>query len=439
MIGRDKIVNNLSFMAIVQLLNYIFPIITIPIVARALGPELLGFIGYTTAIVAYFIIIVNYGFDLTAVRRASRLENDDDLNKIFSQVIFSKFILCMIASIIFYGCYLLLWQEQELSLLYLITYLSCLALVFNCNWVFQYKQNLKFVAILSFIFRCISTFFIILMIKEKSDILIYALVINLVNFLTFFCGFYVVKYKYKLSFSLPYFSNCIQIMKEDRFIFYSAVITNLYTSTGIVLLGYFVNKTEVGFYTSAQSIIFLAQNVVLGALNPVFYPIYARAFHEDTSTAIELIKRILPVNIFISLIVLLMLLLFGPLAVYLMYGVSFMPSISILLILSFGLFLKFYGAVFGGQIMLNLNMDSIFVRIQMFVSIFSVLLNILGLYFGFKATWVALVWVLSEFLITLAQYFYLRYKGYSLLSWNMLRLSSLRQGLNIILGKNTNA
>ncbi|MFU8928253.1 oligosaccharide flippase family protein, partial [Acinetobacter puyangensis] len=246
-------------------------------------------------------------------------------------------------------------------------------------------------------------------------------------------GFCISIRKYELKIEKINFNQCLEILKEDRYIFYSAIITNLYTATGIVLLGAFGSTKDVGFYVAAQSIVLLAQNVVLGALNPVFYPIFSKAFHESRDNAIELIKKIIPVNIYISLIVLVGMLVFGPFLILLMYGGDFFESILMFIILCFGLFLKFYGAIFGGQIMLNIAMDNIFVRIQIYTSILSVVLNTIGLYyFDLDGKWVAGVWVFSEFLITASQYFYLKYKGYSMFSWNMLRISSFVSGLKLV-------
>lgn len=52
--------------------NYVFPLITIPIVARIFGPEKLGLINYIAAIVGYFSLVVSYSFNFTGVRRVTR-------------------------------------------------------------------------------------------------------------------------------------------------------------------------------------------------------------------------------------------------------------------------------------------------------------------------------------------------------------------------------
>jgi len=47
----NKILKNFSYLGVVQILNYALPIITIPLVSRALGVEKIGLISYIFSII----------------------------------------------------------------------------------------------------------------------------------------------------------------------------------------------------------------------------------------------------------------------------------------------------------------------------------------------------------------------------------------------------
>ena len=66
---KKLLIKNIASLGVVQIVNYIFPLITIPYISRIIGPTGLGTINYITAVVAYFTVIVGYGFDLTATRK----------------------------------------------------------------------------------------------------------------------------------------------------------------------------------------------------------------------------------------------------------------------------------------------------------------------------------------------------------------------------------
>ena len=69
--------------------------------------------------------------------------------------------------------------------------------------------------------------------------------------------------------------------------------------------------------------------------------------------------------------------------------------------------------------MVNLGMDHLFFKNQLYVAIFSILLTILVLPYGAGMT-SAIILVASEIMITAYQYYCLKSKGYQLFNLDML-------------------
>ena len=88
---------NVASLGILQLANYIIPIIIIPFVVRALGVEIFGKVSYAQNIITYLTIVVNYGFEYSATQDVAI--NRDDRNKlstVFWTTIRFKFCLLLI-------------------------------------------------------------------------------------------------------------------------------------------------------------------------------------------------------------------------------------------------------------------------------------------------------------------------------------------------------
>jgi len=86
--------NALSLYAL-QFGNYAVPLATVPYLVRVLGPEKFGIVAFGQGLMAYFSLVVNYGFDWSATRKIAVHRDDrDGVNRIVSSIWAAKTLLC---------------------------------------------------------------------------------------------------------------------------------------------------------------------------------------------------------------------------------------------------------------------------------------------------------------------------------------------------------
>lgn len=427
-----KHIKNIFYMLSVQLANYAFPIITIPIVSRVFGPEKIGLINYIAAVIAYFSLLVSYSFNFTGVRRITR--NRDKAKEIFSIIFATQGVILIFCCLIFTLFLFVLKDFRENFYLSVITFSSCISMLFTQNWFLQANNDFKLIAKISFLSKLLSFVLILLLIKNPSDILIYAAILNVTNLMTAMFVFFIVIKKYNINLKLPRLSSCMLYLKEDRNLFFSSVVTNVYTTTGIVILGALGTKIDVGYYTSAQKLIDVTRSIVLMPITQIIFPLLSEKFGKNQKDGILAVRKLMPTFILISVAVLISINLFRDVIVRVIFGEQFMAVIPLITILSFGLFAVFYGVIIGGQVMLNLGLDRAFLNIQIIISVISLIVNAIAIPKG-GAIVTASVWSISEVIISLYQIIYLKRLGITVITWKMLSITEIIGSIKYVFKK----
>lgn len=427
-----KNIKNISYMFLVQSANYLFPLLTIPIVARAFGPEKLGSLNYITAIIGYFILIASYSFNYTGVRRLTR--NRIKSSDIFSTIFTSQLYLVIACTFVFSICVVIINPLRNDILLSIIIFTSCIAVLFTQNWFLQAYSDFKTIAMLSFCYRFVSFILIILFVKDSSDVMLYAAIINVGTLIFSLVCFAITLRKYNIKLYISPLKNCLDYLREDKYLFLSGVVTNLYTTTGIVMLGALSSNQEVGYYTSAQKLIDVTKSIMIMPISQIIFPILSEKFGRSRDEGIVAVRSIMPSLVAFSILMLIFMVSLSDVIVKIIFGDEFIDASPMMAVLSFGLFAVFYGIIIGGQVMLNLGMDKSFVMIQVVVSVISLGANYLILPFGGGMT-TSLIWVASEFIISIYQIIVLKMSGVVVIGFWCLNPKSIINSIKYILRK----
>ncbi len=87
----------------VQISGYVLPLITLPFLARVLGPSNFGLTALGTAVVLYFVVVTEWGFAITGTKQIAIAQDDlAEVSKTYSTIMACKvslMALCFVAMI----------------------------------------------------------------------------------------------------------------------------------------------------------------------------------------------------------------------------------------------------------------------------------------------------------------------------------------------------
>lgn len=225
---NKKIVENFSYLSIIQLLNMLIPLLIFPYLIRALGSSTYGLVIYAQAVMGYFVVLINFGFNITATKEISiHKENKNKLNKILSSVLIIKGLLFIISIIVLsFLIFIIPEFHQQKTLFYLTLWMCFYEFIFPVYY-FQGIEEMKYITIITLISRLVFLIFVFVLISKPNDYLLVpiingtgAIVAGVISQIILlrkgvkykWQKFYVLKYYLKKSYvmALAYASNTLK-------------------------------------------------------------------------------------------------------------------------------------------------------------------------------------------------------------------------------------
>lgn len=406
---------NFGSLTIIQAANFLVPFITLPIIVRIIGPDKFGILNFLLAIVTYFALLINYGFDYSATRIiAQNADNQQIINAVFSKIFFAKILLFIISIILFLMLVFLLPQLKKNPVISFFCFVGTFSNVFLPNWLFQGKQQLPKAAIFNLAFKIVASLLMILVIRKSSDYGRFALLTSASQLIVGWLLFVYAIKKFNISWIRVHFIDIMSLLYQDRMIFISTLMISIYTTSNIVILGLMRPDNEVGIYTAAARMIGVVQTLTLLPLSQTLFPYISKAFAAGKETGIQEIKKIFPLISVFTIILSLLLFVFAPLIIHILFGIAFNNAITILRILSFNPFIISISNLMGVQTILNLKKDKTFLNITIIGSGLSIILNVIFTYF-FAYYGTAISWVITEIMIVISMSLVLKKEGIELI------------------------
>ncbi len=340
----STLVANFGYLSLLQIAGYIFPLITMPYLARVIGVEGFGKIAFASAVVVWFQTISDWGFNYTATRDvAKNREDKEKVSKIFSNVLWARILLMVVSFILLLITIFIVPKFKENYAILLVTFLLVPGHIMFPDWFFQAMERMKYITILNLLSKLLFTIAVFIFIKNKSDYILQPLFTTLGYLVSGVIAMYIIVQKWQIKVLRPNFSSVINTIKGSTDVFVNNIMPNLYNSFSIMLLGFFGGPTSNGLLDAGSKFVNISQQF-MNVITRTFFPFLSRRIDKHS-----LYTRI---NLLVAFVFSILLFIFAPLIIKLFFTEEFYSSVVVLRIMSISILFLSLSNVYGTNYMI---------------------------------------------------------------------------------------
>ena len=183
--GEDRaLILNFGSLAGAQAISLIIPLLIYPYLISIIGVANFGMVALAQSLVTFFVIVVDYGFNLTGNRDASRNRSDPKkLSLILSTVLSVKIVLTLLSFLLLSVLVFAVPKFRVEYELFLWSFAVVIGQTSLSNWLFQGIEQMKYVVYANLIAKIGFVIMILLMIRVESDYLYVNLYWGVAHFL----------------------------------------------------------------------------------------------------------------------------------------------------------------------------------------------------------------------------------------------------------------
>ncbi len=179
---RKVILANFLSLSTLQAITYVLPIIVLPYVIRAIGPEKFGLVSFAQAFVQYFLILTDYGFSLSATRELSLCRQDkSEVSRIFSTVMTVKIILAALSFCVLWLVVSTVPRFKQDWLVYVYSFGIVIGQTLFPVWFFQGTERMKYIAVINIAAGITFASLVFIFVRGASDYLLIPLFYSAVS------------------------------------------------------------------------------------------------------------------------------------------------------------------------------------------------------------------------------------------------------------------
>ena len=372
--GVRKIAINTISLGISEIVTKISQFLIFVFIARILGASIFGRFNFAYAFSIIAVLFMDMGINYMLIRDMAKNRS------LVSKYLVNSFAIKIALSIItFIIAFLILnaadYQKETRVLVYILVLFAFLKsfteLLFS---VFKAYEAMHYEAILKILRMLAALAFGLLAISLYKDIILLSVIFLAIEAVIFILSFFIILSKFeKIRLSFDYeFSK--KIFRSAVPFSLSMIFASIYFYIDSIMLSLMKGDSAVGIYSAAYNIT-LAILFIPGMYVFAIYPVLSKNFDKFRDKVVLIYERSFKYMYIIGLPISIGFYVLARNIILFVYGKEFFPSVIVLKLVSWFVFVKFVSFITG--IMLSVHMQRLRTLAQGITAILNLALNLL--------------------------------------------------------------
>jgi O-antigen/teichoic acid export membrane protein len=383
-------------------MNILTPLITLPLVVRALGNDGMGKIAIASSILSYFMILGSMGLTSYGNKVIAKENTKENLTASFNRVLNLQLLYTTISMLVF--LLYISFLGFDLKSILLICLLQLFASYLDFTWFFYGINQIKTVAIRNIIIKFSGIILIYFFVRTTGDIYNYFWILGGSSFLANLSVFFVLKKSIDFK-SVKWGLKIDKIeLLSSLFIIFPLFIMALYSNIDrFIILGYMENFDSVGRYDVGMKFISIF-SVLIVSLRPLMISKISNN-SNDKNKIEELVYKSISLVFYISIPICVLLFANIESFIGLFLGAKFVQSAFVIQILAIQILFTGIGDIFVNQILISIGQEKKMLVIMcvlcfLLVMSYIIMIPIFGIYGAAVSS------VVAHFLILFLEFYY---------------------------------
>jgi PST family polysaccharide transporter len=299
--GQHIFKRNTVDLALMQVAKYAFPLITLPYLARTLGPDTYAIRAYTVSYMVFMSALIDYGFLQYGTKYvASHLKDVEAITKINTEIYWAKTLMFVVASFVtlVFASFVPIMNENKTFVL--VSLLSTALKGLLPDFVLQGLRNMRAIALRFTIAQALVVVLIFSLVHSQEQLLLVPILEGLTALFALIWTQIYLKKRYGIGITIVYIYNIVHVIKKSTSFFLAVASSAFMSSIVTVMMGFFALDE---FTLACWSI----STTVIQGIQALWQPVSRSLFphmviYKDTPLISKLLKFGFPATLMISLI-----------------------------------------------------------------------------------------------------------------------------------------